>query len=198
MKLDKKMVTAFLLVTAVVAGTALASIRMTGMEVSVGTSHAATSTVTTTDNGSSARIAVTVDSRDADLANLIFRILGIPVSVQEITTYRARNMGNGEIALAYNLAAASGKSVDEILDMRYTRKMGWGKIAKVLGVNLHGAVDNSVSILRQSKYDGDADNLRISLKVDLEDNDNHDKPLKSADHDNNNTKDHGKSKSKDK
>ena len=34
-----------------------------------------------------------------------------------------------------NLSKASGKSVDEILKMRLEQKMGWGKIAKELGVH---------------------------------------------------------------
>ncbi len=34
-----------------------------------------------------------------------------------------------------NLARKSGKSVDEVLKMRIEQKMGWGKIAKELGVD---------------------------------------------------------------
>lgn len=208
MSVDKKMVTAFLLATVIVTGTALASLRttVTTESVSIGTNPTiAASTVTTTTTATTHEVShvdttMSMTSQDAALANLIFRILGIPVSVHEITTYQTRyHLGNGEITLAYNLAAASGKSVDEILMMRFERKMGWGKIAKVLGVKLHGAVDNSVVILQQASLHKDVDDLRFSVRIDLEDNDTKDKVKNSdQDRDDDNKKDHGKNHGKNK
>ncbi|MEM5769986.1 MAG: hypothetical protein AAGU32_17130, partial [Bacillota bacterium] len=109
-----------------------------------------------------------------DLASAISRALGLEVGGDEISALKARNMGYGEITLAYNLAQASGKSVNEILEMRYEQKMGWGNIAKTLGVKLHDKADNSAVILREVKLDNDADNFLASLRIDLdaEDNDN--------------------------
>lgn len=43
-------------------------------------------------------------------------------------------MSDPEQAKAAQMAKSSGKSIDEILKMRYEEKMGWGKIAKTLGV----------------------------------------------------------------
>lgn len=39
-----------------------------------------------------------------------------------------------QMAMASQLAKSSGKTIDEVLKMRTEQKMGWGKIAKELGV----------------------------------------------------------------
>jgi hypothetical protein len=51
------------------------------------------------------------------------------------------------LAFTAELAKQSGKSVEEIAAMRTTEKMGWGAIAKKLGVH-PGALGQSVSSLR--------------------------------------------------
>lgn len=181
LKLDKKIITAFVLIFVVAAGTALASYMSTTttQSISIG-SNPAISTVTTTTSTFSSKgeedspprsVVITTASPDATLANIIFRVLGIPVTVTEITTLRTYNMGYGEITLAYNLASASGRSVNEILDMRFQQKMGWGKIAKVLGVKLHGPADKSVYILRESQLEPEIDAFNVIIKVDLDDED---------------------------
>jgi hypothetical protein len=173
--LDKKVTTAFVITAIAFVGTGYAALRTTTTTESIqfGNIFTKTTTTTTADNHSN-KPAITVStSQEADLAAVILRISGISVRVEEITTLKARNMGNGEIVLAYNLAQSSGKSVEEILYMRHERKMGWGNIAKVLGVKLHGSVDKSVSILRESKLDTDADNFLLVIRVDLDDEASH-------------------------
>lgn len=210
MIVDKKIVTAFILTTAIVAGTALASFRTTTTteSVTIGSSPALTVSTTTTDvvhdKGPGGNGTVIVNSSDADLASIILRVLGIPVSVQEITTYRTRNMGYGEITLAYNLAQASGRPVADIMRMRYDDKMGWGRIAKVLGVKLHDASNNSVVMLREINLNNEITIFNNIIQVDLDDENNDkdehqvkkpdNKDDRSTDHNTN----HGKGHSKDK
>ncbi len=43
-------------------------------------------------------------------------------------------MNDSQITIAAQLAKSSGKSIDQIEKMRVDEKMGWGKIAKTLGV----------------------------------------------------------------
>lgn len=137
-------------------------------------------------------IIIAENSPEATLANLIFRILDIPVTVYEISELRTtRNMGRGEIALAYSLANASGYPVSHILHLRFDEKMGWGKIAKTLGVKLHGPADKSMAILREGNLDQDADDLHIKIRVDLDDDD---KPGKAVSGDDKPAKNHGKHK----
>lgn len=148
----------------------------------------------TTTVAHAAGVVVVENSPEASLANLIFRILDIPVTVYEISELKTtRNMGHGEIALAYSLARASGYPVSHILHLRFDEKMGWGKIAKTLGVKLRGPADKSVSILREGQLHKDADDLQVLIRVDLDADD--DTPPNKAPHDNGKPgKAHGKNK----
>jgi hypothetical protein len=196
MAFDKKITTIFIITSIVAAGTALATVMTTNTTTKTlffGDNPVVSTTTSTSTVGDakSAKTEVTVTAKDVDLASVIMRILGIEVSAEEVSTLKARNMGNGEITLAYNLAHASGKSVQEILEMRYEQKMGWGKIANTLGVKLHDAEDRSVAILREAQLSEDADKLKIDIQIDDEykdkhtnnaaDNNNH-KPAKMDDH----------------
>lgn len=203
MYIDKKIMTVFAVTTLVIAGTALASLRITATTTVTSPANVAAttaSTVTTAPTPDSPAVKTVVTpaaSPEAQLANAIFRILGIPVSVQEVTTYRGRNMGNGEIALAYNLAHASGRPVSDILHMRYDQKMGWGKIAKTLGVKPHGPADDTVRILHQAGLDNDADNFSVSILLDLDADSDLPSNKKNADRDEgkkHSDKGHGKDK----
>jgi len=106
------------------------------------------------------------------LADSIFRVLDIPATSYEIGDLNTtRHLGKGEIALAYSLAKSSGYPVSRIVQMRHDQKMGWGKIAKTLGVKLRGAADKSDNILRDGKFDKDADELKVKIGVDIEEED---------------------------
>ena len=71
------------------------------------------------------------------------------LTAKDVQDYRAKKLGYGEISILLALAAkqegTSAKSVNEILAMRQTEKMGWGKIAKDLGYKSLGSVKQSVS-----------------------------------------------------
>jgi|GEM_PF-4856506 len=45
-----------------------------------------------------------------------------------------KGMNDSQITMAAALAKESGKSIDDIVKMRLDEKMGWGKIAKELGI----------------------------------------------------------------
>lgn len=57
-----------------------------------------------------------------------------------------------QLAITAELAKASGKTTDEIIKMRTTDKMGWGKIAKTLGVP-PSTIGQSVSALHRDLKD---------------------------------------------
>src|SRR4030095_576698 len=70
------------------------------------------------------------------------------LTAADVQTLRQRKLGYGEISILLALAAkqdgASPKSVNEILAMRQTDKMGWGNVAKALGYKSLGSVKQSV------------------------------------------------------
>ena len=178
--MKNKITTVFIITSIVFAGTALATVLTTNpttKNLLLG-SKAAVSTTTAPKTANASALNTVLEATEHaiayDLASAISRALGLEVGGDEISALKARNMGYGEITLAYNLAQASGKSVNEILEMRYEQKMGWGNIAKTLGVKLHDKADKSAVILREVRLDNDADNFLASLRIDLdaEDNDN--------------------------
>ena len=70
------------------------------------------------------------------------------LKAEDVQGYRAQGLGYGEISILLALASkqdgTSPKSVNEILAMRQTDKMGWGNIAKTLGYKSLGSVNKSV------------------------------------------------------
>ena len=70
------------------------------------------------------------------------------LTAADVQNLRQRKLGYGEISILLALAAkqdgTSPKSVNEILAMRQTDKMGWGNIAKALGYKSLGSVNQSV------------------------------------------------------
>lgn len=67
---------------------------------------------------------------------------------QDVQDYRAKGLGYGGISILLALAAkqdgTNPQSLDQILAMRQTDKMGWGNIAKALGYDSLGEVVRSV------------------------------------------------------
>lgn len=116
--------------------------------------------------------------RDYDLVGTLSRH-SMVTSVDELrTTVRDYHLGNGEVVLAYNLAHSSGKSVAEIMRMRYDKKMGWGVIAKTLGVSLHDQAEKTTVILREAKFESDDVKFKTIIKDDLDEDDNFKKEVK--------------------
>lgn len=57
-----------------------------------------------------------------------------------------------QLAITAALAKSSGKTIDQIVQMRTTEKMGWGKIAKTLGVP-PGSIGQSVASLHREVHE---------------------------------------------
>ena len=70
------------------------------------------------------------------------------LTAQDVQNLRQQKLGYGEISILLALTAkqegTNPKSVNEILAMRQTDKMGWGNIAKALDYKSLGAVKQSV------------------------------------------------------
>jgi hypothetical protein len=70
------------------------------------------------------------------------------LEAKDVQNLRQQKLGYGEISILLALAAKqegpSPKSVNEILAMRQTDKMGWGNVAKALGYKSLGSVNKSV------------------------------------------------------
>jgi hypothetical protein len=70
----------------------------------------------------------------------------------QIQTMKDKGISSPQMAMVAGLAAKSGKTIDEVLKMRTDDKMGWGKIAKTLGVH-PGEIGKSVAELRHQVRD---------------------------------------------
>lgn len=53
---------------------------------------------------------------------------------EQLKTMHDKGMNNQQITIAAQLSKSSGKTIEEVTKMRTEDKMGWGKIAKELGV----------------------------------------------------------------
>lgn len=93
----------------------------------------------------------------------------ISLSFCDVTRHREKNFGYGEMAIAQGLSSISGRSLSHIVHMRTEHKMGWGKIAKELGVKVSDAVHRSSSVLDRVGLSGEA--ARIRIDIDLSDDD---------------------------
>lgn len=66
---------------------------------------------------------------------------------EQMKAYSDSGINYAQLAKASEMAKLSGKTTDEVLKMRQEQKMGWGKIAKELGVK-PGELGKSVAALR--------------------------------------------------
>lgn len=69
------------------------------------------------------------------------------LSNEQMKSLEKAGLHGPQLAFAAEAAKASGKSIDEVIQMRIGDKMGWGKIAKKLGLP-RGSLGHSVSTLR--------------------------------------------------
>ena len=103
---------------------------------------------------------------------------------------REKNYGYGELAIAYGMAAESGRPVSYIIYLREHEKMGWGKIGKTLGVNVSDVLHRSKNVCKNSRMDSDGDDIQIIINATEHEQDSGDNGNNSG-HAN-----HGKSKNK--
>lgn len=57
------------------------------------------------------------------------------LSPEQMKSLTDSNLPDSQLVKVAQLSKSSGKSIDEVLKMRNEQKMGWGKIAKILGVH---------------------------------------------------------------
>jgi len=67
---------------------------------------------------------------------------------EQTADLRAKGFNNPQIAILSQLSKSSGKPLEEVVRMRQEEKMGWGRIAKELGVK-PGEIGQSVSSMRK-------------------------------------------------
>ncbi len=107
----------------------------------------------------------------------------IDLALCDVTGNREKGFGYGEMSIAQGLSSISGTPLSRVMQMKTEQKMGWGKIAKQLGVKVSDAVHRSTSVLERVGLSGEA--ARIRVNVDLsDDDDNDDKNDKNNKNDN--------------
>ena len=75
---------------------------------------------------------------------------------EQIKTMQDKGLNKPHMAFTAQLAKSSGKSIDEVIKMRQDQKMGWGKIAKELGVSpgeLGGAVAGMRKDINEKRFE---------------------------------------------
>lgn len=76
------------------------------------------------------------------------------VTDEQISSLRSQKLGYGEITIVFALANASGKTTDQIIAMRNgPPKMGWGEIAKKLGVKLGSIISNVERVKKEERHE---------------------------------------------
>ena len=119
---------------------------------------------------------------DLDFTKMLSVEFGrISLSVCDVVAHRGKQCGEGERASAQGLCAISGQSLSHILHLRNDEKMGWGKIAKELGVKVSDAVHRSSSVLDRIGLSGEAVRIRIEIGQDDHDNGHDNGPGKNPD-----------------
>jgi hypothetical protein len=111
-----------------------------------------------------ANSAVVVESGalkiDIELTKWLSIEFNTGIRVSEVVELRENNIEYGDISMAYALAAESGTSVREILSMRNEEKMGWGKIARKLGVKVSDAVHRASSVLNKAGLEHEGNRIK--------------------------------------
>lgn len=97
--------------------------------------------------------------QDANLANSIAKVLGFSVDSDKITSLREKNYTYGEIAMLYSLSHVSRKPSWDIITMR-DGKMGWGEIAKRLGVSVGQGMSGVSQIMKEMNMVEETDKLK--------------------------------------
>jgi len=90
-------------------------------------------------------IALEESGKQADFTNRLKEKYSL--TDEQIKAMQDKGLTNPQMAMAAQLSQTSGKPLDDVLKMRTEDKMGWGKIAKELGVH-PGEIGKSVSSMR--------------------------------------------------
>ena len=73
------------------------------------------------------------------------------LSPEQMKSLTDSNLPESQFSKVAQLSKSSGKTIDEVLNMRTEQKMGWGKIAKTLGVH-PGELGRGNSDLKKEKH----------------------------------------------
>lgn len=81
------------------------------------------------------------------------------LSPEQMKALADSNLPQSQFVKVAQLAKSSGKSIDDILNMRLEQKMGWGKIAKTLGVHPSelGRAEKEIKPERNAKHNDNRD-----------------------------------------
>ena len=85
------------------------------------------------------------------LAKSLQDLLLIKDPSPEILELQQDDLTHGEIAIAYGLSDLSGQSLEQIMELRQNQHMGWGRIAKELGVKVSDAVHLTNKIMHHAE-----------------------------------------------
>jgi hypothetical protein len=83
---------------------------------------------------------------------------------EQMKSLQSKGFNYPQMFIVAGLASKSGKTIDEVAAMRQDQKMGWGKIAKELGLP-PGEIGKSVSEMRH-KINGDRKAARADAKAE--------------------------------
>ena len=97
--------------------------------------------------------------QDANLANSIAKILGFSVDSDKVTALREKHYSYGDIAMVYSISHISRKASWDILAMRDS-KMGWGQIAKQLGVSVGQGLNGVEKIMKEMRMPEETEKLK--------------------------------------
>ena len=105
---------------------------------------------------------------DARLADSVRRVLDWPwpIGGNDIESLRDKKLGYGEISILYGLSKETGRSVNELLELRQEEKMGWGQIAHRFGVKVSDAHKRADSILDFAGMEKEKGRLQEHLDKD--------------------------------
>jgi hypothetical protein len=101
----------------------------------------------------------TVTDKDNQLAAAISKEFNTIVTGQNVKDLRVSEIGYGSITIAYAIATASGKSINDITAMRQ-QSLGWGEIAHQFGLKFSDLINKSSEALKTAKIDKEAKELK--------------------------------------
>lgn len=125
-------------------------------------------TTDTTDDDSGGQTtetrSTTPTAKDNSLAQALSNGYKTTVTGQDVANLRVNNsLGYGEIGMVYGLANVAGKTTADILAMRQG-DMGWGAIAKSLGLKVSTLMNKNSSVLKAAKMDKENKTFKNEVK----------------------------------
>lgn len=103
-----------------------------------------------------AEVVAVVTDEDFRLSDAIRIVLDMDTWPGDIESHRRHHrLSYDEISLAHGMAYLSGYSLHEIIEMRTEDHMGWGRIAKEVGVKVSDAVHMRNEVMHRANMEGD-------------------------------------------